>query len=296
MAALGELVSNSARRILRLRADGRSHLYKQPKWLDPATHFDIYLSTQMGYSPVQASNTPTRLIVAAQPLLTAAPDAFAQLKLWEDDLNPQDTAVSLFEQSLRDAVGAKVQSDFIDRSILGSISQFSQVLDMGFDSISINGGPSPAVEITRPALDVVQKLVVQAPEPRKVIVSGTLDALRFSRRSFSLEVRGGRKIRGFYSPSEIFIKQFFGEKIVVDAEAVFRPSGEVSSITALHIRRAEEGDAIWNTVPKAAPRTVEELQPRRVVPAGGSAFAQIFGAWPGNESDEEIEEALANSR
>lgn len=296
MAALGELVSNSARRVLRLRANGRSHLYNPPKWLDPATNFDLYLLAQTASAPVQTSNSPTRLVVGAQPLFSAAPDIFEQLRWFGDDLNPQDTAVSLFEQSLRDGVGGQAQSDFIDRNILGSFADFSQVLDMGFDSISLNGGSSPAVEITRPALEVVERLAVQAPEPRKVIVSGTLDAVRVSKRSFLLEVRGGRTIRGFYSPLEVPIQKFLGEKIALDAEAVFRPSGDVSFIKASNIRRAGENDAIWNTVPKAAPRSFEELQPKRVVAAGGSAFAHIFGAWPGDESDEEIEEMLANLR
>jgi len=296
LAKLGGLLSDSSRRVLRWRADGRSHLIHQPEWLLPATDLDFLLETEPQPTRFAVANTPTRLFIQAPALTDAAPEMFQQLQLWESQLKPQDTAISLFEESLRDAVTGEAQSDRIDRNILGSIADFSSVLDMGFDSISLNGGPSPAVEITRAALEEVGKLVVKAPEPRKVVVSGTLDVLRFSKRSFVLEVRGGRKIRGFYSPSDLSVSRFFGQEVVVDAEAVFRPSGDVASITALQIRRAQQGDEIWQVAPKAEPRSLDELQPRLHVAGGGSAFARIFGSWPGDESDEEIEEMLADLR
>lgn len=281
--------------MLRLRADGKSHLLKQPEWLGAATQLDLNTAASNTRSPFNTSNNPTRLFIEAPSLLLAAPEAFAQLKLWEDNLNPEDTAVSLLEESLRDAIDGKKQSDLIDRSVLGSISHFSSVLDMGFDSISLNGGDAPAVEINRQSLEVVEKLVVTAPEPRRVIVSGTLDMLRNSRRSFVLEIRNGRKIRGFYPPSEAgSIAGHYARAVVVDGEAIFRPSGDISAIVASKIRLAQEGDEIWSVVPASPPRNVDDLQPKIAVAAGGSAFARIFGAWPGEESDQEIEEMLAN--
>ena len=295
LAALGELLSNSSRRVLRLRADGRSHLLKQPEWLAPATQLDLYLSSENGRGSSNTANHPTRLFVEAPSLFKAAPEAFAQLKLWQGNLNPQDTAVSLWEESLRDAVNGKTQSDLIDRGILGSIANFAGVLDMGFDSISLNGGNAPSVEINRSALEIVEKLVVKAPEPRKVIVSGTLDMLQNSRRSFILQLKNKRKIRGFYPQSEAaYIASNYAQTVVIDGEAVFRPSGDIASIVASKIRLAEAGDEIWSRVPIGAPRTLDDLHPKVPVAAGGNAFARIFGAWPGEESDEQIEEMLAN--
>lgn len=295
MNELGTLLCSSARRVLRLRADGRSHLLGQPEWLVPATQLDLLLDSENRRASSDNAGNPTRLVVEAPPLMSAAPDAFAQLRLWQSQLNASDTAVSLLEESLRDAVSGVAQSDLIDREILGSIANFSSILDMGFDSISLNGGAAPAVKIDRQALEVVGKLVVQAPESRKIIVSGTLDQLSNSRRGFVLQLRGGRKIRGFYPSSEAAsIANHYAQRVVVDGEAVYRPSGDIASIIATKIRLAEEGDAIWERVPKAAPRVLDDLKPELLVAAGGSPFARIFGAWPGDESDEEIEEMLAN--
>jgi hypothetical protein len=40
------------------------------------------------------------------------------------------------------------------------------------------------------------------------------------------------------------------------------------------------------------PQSVDELQPRLPSPPGTSWLAQVVGQWPGDESDEEIGEAL----
>jgi hypothetical protein len=40
------------------------------------------------------------------------------------------------------------------------------------------------------------------------------------------------------------------------------------------------------------PQSVDELQPRLPSPPGTSWVAQVVGQWPGEESDEEINEAL----
>ena len=196
---------------------------------------------------------------------------------------------------MRDAVGGKSQSLLIDRAVLGSFSKFSEMLDLGFNAISLNGGDAPPVTIDRAALQQVERMEMAAPPPRKVIVSGTVDMLRNSKNSFVLQVKGGRKIRGFYPQSSSgSIASFYAKQVVIDGEAYFRPSGNILSFVASNIRLAGPGDEIWSTIPKAAPRDVEELSPRRAVAAGGSAYAQIFGKWPGDESDEEIEEMLAN--
>jgi hypothetical protein len=293
LSALQRSLSDTSRRVLRLRADGRSHLRHPPDWLAAATELDLNL---IASSPDKSDGGTgvTRLFVGAPALGEAAPDAFVQLQLFEGNLRRQDTAISLLEESLRVALDGNAHSDWIDRGILGAITTFSSVLDLGFDSISLNGGESPAVEINRPALDRVEKMVVKAPQPRKVVVSGTLDMLQNSRRVFVLRLGNERVIRGFYPPTHSdSIGQQFGRQVVVDGEAVFRPSGDIASILASNIRFAQTSDAIWATVPRAEPRTLDDLKPRVAVANGASAFAKIFGNWPGDESDVEIERVLA---
>ena len=280
---------------MRLRADGRSHLRGSPAWLEEATALDLFLNTAYNGASIQTSNSTTRLTVEAPPLMLAAPEAFAQLKLFENTLTPQDTAVALLEESMRAAVAGDNQSDTLDRGVLGAITQFQNVLEMGFSSISLNGGAAPPVEITQSRLDAVKNLVITAPEPRKVIMSGKLDTLTNSRRVFILKPQSGGTIRGFYPQSfSGSIASLYGRTVIVDGEATYRPSGAISSIIASSLRVAGDDDAIWSSAPKAPPRSIDDLAPRRPVAAGGSPYAQIFGAWPGEESDEEVEKMLAN--
>lgn len=251
------------------------------------------METVSGGASIQTSNSATRLIVEAPPLLIAAPEAFAQLKLFENTLTAQDTAVALLEESMRAAVAGNAQSDTLDRGVLGAITQFQTVLEMGFSSIALNGGAAPAVEITQPKLDAVKNLVRTAPEPRKVIVSGTLDTLTNSRRVFILKPKNGGAIRGFYPQSfSGSIAGLYGQTVVIDGEATYRPSGVISSIVASHIQLAAPGDEIWQTIPKA-PRTLDDVKPKNPAMSGKNPFARLFGAWPGDESEEEIEEMLA---
>ena len=285
------VISNSTRRVLRLRADGRSSLNTPPQWLASATRISLELN-----APLRAegsSNGSTRLVTQAPILSRAAPNAFDQLNFWGEAVTPQDTAISLLEDAIRDAVNGKKQSDLIDRAVLGSFAKFSEVLDLGFDAISLNGGDAPPVTIDRAALEQVEQMEMTAPRPRKVIVSGTVDMLRNSKRTFVLELKGGRKIRGFYSPSQAAsIASFFTREVVIDGEAHFRASGEIASIVASNIQLAGPGDEIWSTVPQAAPRDLDDIKPKNLAMTGRNPFSRLFGAWPGDESDEQVKAML----
>ena len=63
-------------------------------------------------------------------------------------------------------------------------------------------------------------------------------------------------------------------------------------IVATAIHKASEQDALWQHVPHSTPHMLDELHPRNPLPPGASGFDQIFGQWPGNETDAEITAAL----
>jgi hypothetical protein len=126
-----------------------------------------------------------------------------------------------------------------------------------------------------------------------VIVSGWLDSLTASRRTFQLKLSSGRTLRGVLPPGDPAVfAPLFMQKVVVDGEAWFRPSGAVAQIIANHIRLATPKDDIWEQVPRPRPRSIEELKPRTPVPPGANVMDLIWGRWPGDESEEEVLKAL----
>lgn len=84
----------------------------------------------------------------------------------------------------------------------------------------------------------------------------------------------------------------FGERVVVDGEARFRPSGAVSTLLASLIQAATPADAGWERVPRPRPRSLEDLKPRTAAPPGTNRMERVFGHWPGDETEEELLAAL----
>lgn len=273
------MLSDASRRVLRLRVDGRSHLLGQPEWLADATDMDL----------VGQKNGSTQLLIESPPLRSSAPALFDQLPLWESNFNAEDTAFSLLESALRDALNGDADSDRIDRNVLIAVSGFSRVLELGFDSLSFNGGPQSPIQVTRSGLEVVDRLQREAPDTQRIVIAGQLNSLTHNRRSFTLLLRGNRTVRGFLplgSPRDF--AGLWGARVVIDGEAVFKPSGDLASIVASHIQPATDKDAVWESVPRARPQSIEDIKSRIPNLYGSNNMARVFGAWPGEESDEEF--------
>jgi hypothetical protein len=276
---------DAARRSLRLRVEGRSNLQGKIAWLEDATRIDL----------VSLRTGSTVLEFEAPELGEAVPQIFDQLTLWDLGPRKEQSAISVVEETMREAFAGNAESDFLDRHTLQSISAFGKVLDSGLDAVLLNGSlPKDAVvEVTRPALQVADGMRRDAPPSQRVVVSGELDTLTGSKRAFCLKLSSGQTLRGILPPGEPDIyAPLFTRKVVVDGEAVFRPSGSVSRIIASHIQPATPSDTVWEQIPRPRPRSLEELRPRIPPPAGSNGMDQVFGQWPGDETEEELLAAL----
>jgi hypothetical protein len=124
---------------------------------------------------------------------------------------------------------------------------------------------------------------------QRVRIAGKVDEIRYSDRAFTLILQSGEQIRGVLAEGEPeALTPFFGKLAVVDGVAQFRPSGSVLHLDAALLQPASEQDlALWSETPRPlfAPLDLRELmRPQR--PTTG--INAIIGAWPGDETDEEI--------
>ena len=143
-----------------------------------------------------------------------------------------------------------------------------------------------------------QNTTEHTPRARQVRVTGVLDMIRHSTRSFALNLEDGIEVRGVVkTPEQIEeLKQFLGKKLLVLGRAVYGASGKLLRIDA---EGFESGDGqpprLFAKLPKAREvrpalvRIKRALHQQQGVPA-------FFDTWPGEETDEDFEWMVAELR
>lgn len=278
-----DVLVEGSRKAVRLRVEGRSTAPGSlPSWVTAAASFDV-----LGFRPGS-----TCVDLEAQPLHLAASERLAQDDLFIE-FDSSRTALQLLTESLRDAVAGNPDSDLYDDGLVGTFGGFSRLLanSSGIEGIELNGG-SPQLHVTRAGLARARELRRQTPPSQTVRVAGRLDAIRHSDRMFTLVLASGETLRGVaaqVAPDQLV--RLFGREALVGGTAIFRPSGRVRRLEAHWVEPVNGSAALWQKAPRplAAP-----LDPRTLrMPQGPrSGLNAIFGAWPGDESDESIAAAL----
>jgi hypothetical protein len=275
-----DLVSDGARRALRLRVEGRSTAKgTHPSWLDSGAGFD--------FTGLSAGSCVVHL--EAPTLALAAPEAFAQGNLFLDN---QATAIGLWTQSLTDAIEGKADSELYDVGLLSKTeADLARIFGASVEEIEIRNGSSaaPPLVIGHEAIAQIRSLRDQTPPSRRVRVSGRLDTLRHSDRRFTLILEDGSSVTGVADGvDDGALSALWGKLAVISGLAVFRPSGALLRIEADHVAPALGNDmAIFSEIPRATPDELD-LRSLRKPQGARSGVNAIFGKWPGDESDEEF--------
>jgi hypothetical protein len=281
----------SAKGSVRLEVEGRSSAPgTQPAWLNRVANFQVDI----------AKDFPG-LKVHAPTLGEASPDRFGQGALFEDSIGDQ-SALSFLFRGLSDALCGRADSDAYDANLLKAFDNFGYVLgNQGVSAIAIRNGKAdgPTVRIDSAGLARAEGLQERTPAPRHVRIAGTLDAIRYSDSGFALLLRDRETttIRGYLSDTADTsqLATFWGKSVVLSGYTHFRPSGAPLRIEAQHIRLASSNDiAIFSRVPQSMDARLETRFITRPQDSTTGINA-IFGRWPGDETAEEIIEALENA-
>lgn len=274
-----------AQRAVRLRMEGRSTARGgAPSWLQRASDFDL----------VAVREGSTQLVLEAPTLASAAPEQFAQVQMFEA-LNGDLTCLDVLATSLDHAVGKRVDSDYYDDALLGTFEGFKYVFSWGVDLIEIDG--EHPVRLEPSTIPELADLKRRIPSPRQVKVSGKLDELRHSDRMFSVVLDDGTNIRGVLDHALGLddLGPLWGTKVTVSGSMKFRPSGNPLRIEAEAISPATGDASVWSSAPRPL---FDELDLKALRQPQGprSGVSAIYGKWPGDESDDEFEAALAEFR
>jgi hypothetical protein len=279
---LGVLLEGS-KRAVRLRLEGRSTASgPAPAWLEAASALDL----------VGIADGSTQLTLEAPTLLKAVPQQFRQVEMF-GSVDPDSTCFDLLGDALDDALAGR-DSENYDDCLLDTLQQLQGLSDHGV--VAVDFVARRRVTIDEQRIEQLAVLKRSIPAGQRTILAGKLDAIRHSDRMFTLNVQQVGAVRGLFTEavSSDVVGLFWGKDVRVGGLAKFRPSGGVLRIEAETIEPASDADiAVWSSLPRPISSDLD-VRALRKPQTSRSGVASIFGQWPGDESDEEFERALAD--
>jgi hypothetical protein len=258
----------------------------RPNWLDSAS--DIRF---IDYS---SEGEDTLLHVEAPRLGEAAHEIYEQGELWDTKPAAEATAIDVFGQVISEVAAANPESVWFDRALLVQLKHLGKLFSEHLLSLRL---PRDSVTVDKRVVQNAAQLSDRTPAPRQVRVVGVLDMIRHSTRSFALKMPDGAEVHGVVENLEQVdsLRHLFGKPALVLGKAVYRPSGTLLRIDAQAVESGEGQPALWSKVPPARSEK-PKLQRERPTDRGRRGIAAFFGAWPGDETDEEFAAMLQDLR
>jgi hypothetical protein len=287
VGAVLSLIPQLAVRSVRMAYQGSSSISgKYPDWLRRAT--DVRF--------VDYSGADDTIIYFSAPILgEAAEEVYAQQEIWTTRPEPQLTAFDLVNDVIHDIRANNAESEKFDSQLLNTITRFRRGVDDGYSELVVESSTPEVRQAESLDLTVIQtatELRQITPEPQRTRVFGHLDMLRASTQAFALRLDSGEEIRGVMSVGDIgTIREMLGKPVTIFGRAVFRPSGRLLRIDADEILPGRDSNSFFSVAPTGKPKTYDAGAIIRSQPTK-RGLAAIYGKWPGDETDEEIEEAL----
>ena len=261
---------------------------KQPQWLRRAS--DLRFTGHGG-------NGGTHLRFELPSIEVAANEVYEQQLLF-DSGRPDGklTGLDLLMKVVGDIDAAQADSDAFDPQLLQQVTKFRRFFKASpFTGIRIVGsGLDKRCEarVTRTTTENSLRLYGRTPTPQRVRLVGTLDGLEASTQRFSLLLDSGERVAGV-SPEDISdrLQGLWRKRVLVLGTSVFRVSGNLLRVEAESIDDGASASSLFSTAPVASSSRLDPNRLRK--PQGArSGMAAMMGRWPGDETEEEIEQAL----
>lgn len=290
--ALGGLlkaIPEAIRRSVRMAVEGRSRgRGKRPDWLNAAT--DIrYLGHDGSDQTALHFDLPT--------LGEAAPRLYQQREFWPTRPDAEDTGFDLLGDVLYDVASQNADSDRFDRTLLDAIADFRVVLNGEFAELTWNRREAGVpVSLTPTVAETARTLYTNTPLPRQVRIVGRLDMVRASTSSFAVILDAGDEVRGVLSEGEIgALSALLNRRVLILGRASYKPSGRLLRVDAQQVSPTSDNSSFFSAVPKPTQKKLD-LRDTFRNQQHKLGVAAIFGKWPGDETDEEVADALRGLR
>jgi hypothetical protein len=262
---------------------------RMPRWLSAAS--DIRFVELSG-----GQDESTLLHFEAPRFGDVADEVYSQETLFDIRPNRNDTAFNLFADVLSDIANRNKESERFDTGILRRLESFKRpVFGKGVETLTVSGDriaeESPA-RLDSHIVQLAESLHQETPAPSRARITGKLDMIRASDRVFVMILKNGEKVRGVWDKGDVDeLGHLFGQTVVVDGSAIFRPSGQLLLVRAEIMTTASDQDSVFSALPKPTSKKLDhgKLRKRQTKKSG---MAAIFDKWPSGESENEILAAL----
>lgn len=222
---------------------------------------------------------------------SAAADMFRQQRLWDDGPDPDETVFELLGASLADVAARRTDSNRFDAGLLRRFASYRRVFGRGnLTRIALpDAQTTEKGQLDSAVVVAATELSAATPAPQRVRIAGRLDVLGASQGILKLEVRPGIVVTAVWEGEAAVdsLKDFFNCDVVVEGQAIFRPSGTLLRMDAVAIARSTAKDDFFRAVPMGVVAQ-DVARTARLRPGEASAYARILGRIPAEESDEEF--------
>ena len=280
---------------LRMAIEGASvSRGRQPKWLKRASDVRLVDYGRDGDATLLVLQTPT--------LGESAEQLYRQQELWDTRPDPSQTGVDLLAKVISETGAGNSESNWFDQPLLSRLAGLDKLFNERLHGVRLpavrNGGPVAHEPTLNAAVAATARTLSETtPAVRQIRVTGTLDMIRHSTRSFALRLEDGTDVQGVLENYGLVedLRQYFGRKVLVLGAAVYRPSGRLLRIDAHAVEPGEGAPSIFEKIPP--PMSTRPVSTReKPTLAGKRGVAAFFGTWPGDEAAGDLEAMLREVR
>ncbi len=298
LSTLSIVARGSVRMAFQLRSSGPG---RPPPWLTRAA--DIQ------YVGHEEAASGTALILAV-PTLDYTVEEFSQSVKRSGEWSCQDrtwpyvqegdTALDLVASAVWDVNSQDRDSRRLDEPLLKNIGRFNQCLNGRISSAcfdSYRHSDLPVILNAGTAKMARSMASAPIPAPRRARIVGQLDMVSLSDHNFRLVLDDGRLIDGVLDSGNLEeTASMLSTRVLVRGRVVYKPSGNPLRIDADDIGPAISESSSWSYLPEPLTRrsrfSAAQRNALRVRQTPSTGIGAIIGQWPGDETDEEIAEAL----
>ena len=285
VGAILKQVSPMLRGAVLMAIQGRSRIKgSRPEWLSLAS--DIRFCEISG-------RDDTVLHFEVPTIGEAAPQFYEQKQIWPTLPPPESTAFEILSSMVKDINAGERDSDRFDKPILSEVAGFHRILNGEFQEVVIDGKlHGEMTKINATTVRVSKELEFEVPESREVMIVGRLDMIRHSTKGFEVCLDDGDRVRGVLLEGEMeSLSLLFNREVLVRGLAFYRPSGKLLRVDAREISEGSSAPRIFSKVPPPLDRK-SHTSALKIRQRPGTGVGAFFGTWPGDETDEELLEAL----
>lgn len=206
---------------------------------------------------------------------------------------PDQTPMSLVVESFNDALDYNEGNSHLDKPLLKRLKSFEKVFISSDEFVSIaNQGSIPELTLRKKDFKKIQTLEESIPEPQEIIINGIVDELKYSKSRISVATDEGM-VSGILSddfePAEI--SKYWGKKLTIAGTAHYLPGGRMSFLFIERIFEPTEADKYFSRTSKKETTEQQILRQQKQL-KHANHLSEIVGEWPGDESIDEILNAL----